>query len=183
MPETLFSLAEDIRRCTKCPLWKGRLLAVPGEGGREARIMVIGEAPGAEEDRQGLPFVGRSGKYLTSLFDSIGLKREDVFITSCVKCRPPKNRVPVSYELKTCKENWLSQQITLLDPKLIILVGGVALSTVLGKKNLRELHGKVVREGGRKYFVTFHPAAALRFPRLREEMKKDFLALKKVMAK
>src|SRR3989344_7674711 len=110
---TIFSLAEEIRRCTACPLYKNATLAVPGDGPKNAKIMLIGEAPGEEEDRQGLPFVGKSGKYLTTLLESIGVQREDVFITSSVKCRPPKNRVPVSHELKTCKENWLSKQITL----------------------------------------------------------------------
>src|SRR3989344_9207196 len=89
MPETLFSLAEAVRRCTACPLWKGRTLAVPGEGPKDAKIMVIGEAPGEQEDREVLPFVGRSGKFLIKMFEEIGLNRSQLFITSSVKCRPP----------------------------------------------------------------------------------------------
>ncbi len=181
MPETIFSVAEDIRRCTQCPLWKNRLLAVPGEGRWDAKVMLIGEAPGAEEDRQGIPFVGKSGQYLTTLLNTIDVERENVFMTSCVKCRPLENRAPTSTELCICKETWLLKQIELLNPVLIIVVGGVALRTVLGKNGVHHWHGKVIQRNGRRYFVTFHPAAALRFPHMRDLMEKDFKTLKKIM--
>src|SRR3989338_1028855 len=138
MDQTLFSLAEGIRQCTACPLWKGRTIAVPGEGTITAKIMVIGEAPGTQEDRLGLPFVGKSGKFLTTLFSEIGVDRSQLFITSCVKCHPQENRAPSSKELSTCKETWLLKQIDILKPKLIVLVGGVALSTLLSQKQLNQ---------------------------------------------
>src|SRR3989338_3951753 len=109
--KTLYSLAEGIRHCTACPLWKSRTLAVPGEGPSNAKIMFLGEAPGAEEDRQGLPFVGRSGKFLDELFTTVGITRKEVFITGAVKCHPEKNRTPTSHEVYTCKSLWLDQQI------------------------------------------------------------------------
>ncbi len=183
MPDTLFSLAEQIRRCTACPLWKGRTLAVPGEGPKDAKLMFIGEAPGEQEDRQGLPFVGRSGEFLTKMLGEIGIDRKDVFITSSAKCRPPKNRAPTVKECTTCKNLWLDKQIAILNPKLIVLLGGVAMRTCLGEKNVKSFHGKIVEKDGRKYFVTYHPAASLRFPALREEMKKDFVKLKGIIKK
>src|SRR3989338_5705960 len=110
MPDTLFSLAEEIRRCTSCPLYKNRMLAVPGEGGFAKRVMVVGEAPGAEEDRMGLPFVGRSGKFLDAMLLVAGLNRGDVFVTGACKCRPPKNRTPSTREITTCHDLWLGKK-------------------------------------------------------------------------
>src|SRR3989344_8563046 len=127
MTETLFSLAEQIRRCTACPLWKKRALAVPGDGPGDAQLIFIGEAPGAEEDRLGLPFVGRSGKFLTEILLKVGIERKTVFITGSVKCHPPENRVPKTRELAICKELWLDRQVSLLKPKLIVLLGSVAI--------------------------------------------------------
>ncbi len=181
MPQSLFSLAEDIRRCTACPLWKGRILPVPGEGFADAPIMVIGEAPGEQEDREGLPFVGRGGQFFMDLLESINVKRSDLFITNSVKCRPPKNRTPTMKECGECNDLWLQKQITLLNPKLIILVGGVAVRTCLGKGSVGKLHGTVITKEGRKYFVMYHPAAALRFPTIRKIMEKDLVTLKKVV--
>src|SRR3989344_3139322 len=177
MPQTLFDLAEGIRNCTACPLWKNRELAIPGEGSSKAKIMFIGEAPGTEEDRHGLPFVGRSGKYLVEMLTLANLHPEDVFTTSCVKCHPPKNRQPTSKELSTCKELWLVKQIELINPEIIVLLGKVALKSLLGDKDLQKLHGKIVTKDGRKYFVTYHPSAGMRFPNIGLLMKKDFMKL------
>ncbi|MEK6939228.1 MAG: uracil-DNA glycosylase [Nanoarchaeota archaeon] len=180
---TLFSLAEDIRKCTACPLWKGTTLAVPGEGPRDAKIMVIGEAPGEEEDRQGQPFVGRSGKFLDKMLKVAGLDRTTVFITNTVKHHPPLNRAPRASEIKICKELWLDTQIETLRPKLIILLGGVALKTLTKKTSVEQLHGKVLQKEGQNYFVTFHPSAALRFPGNRKKMEEDFKKLKRILEK
>lgn len=178
---SLFSLAEDIRKCTACPLWKGTTLAVPGEGSKDSKIMIVGEAPSAEEDRQGLPFVGRSGKYLDKMLELAGLDRKKVFITSTVKHRPPGNRMPKSSEIKVCKELWLDKQIEILKPRLIIVLGGVALKTLTKETSVEKVHGKILEREKQKYFVTYHPAAALRFPATRKKMEEDFKKLKKVV--
>ncbi|MBU0470327.1 MAG: uracil-DNA glycosylase [Nanoarchaeota archaeon] len=175
---TLFSLAEEIRRCTSCPLWKKRTLAVPGDGNSKTKIMFVGEAPGVEEDRQGLPFVGKSGKFLNEMLNLVDLNRKDLFITGAVKCRPENNRVPSAKELQTCKELWLDKQIGLIKPELIVILGNSALKSLLKKTKLSELHGKIIMGNNQKYFVTYHPAAGMRFPKIKEEMKKDFLKLK-----
>ena len=175
---TLFSLAEEIRKCTACPLWKGTTLAVPGEGAKDAKIMVVGEAPGAEEDRQGIPFVGRSGKFLDKMLELGGLDRKTVFITNTVKHRPPLNRAPKASEIKVCKELWLDKQIEILKPKIVILLGVVALKTVLGETSIEKLHGNIIEKNKQKYFVTFHPSAALRFSEKKKKMEADFRRLK-----
>src|SRR3989344_4397822 len=180
---TLFSLAEEIRKCTACPLWKGTTLAVPGEGAKDAKIMVVGEAPGAEEDRQGIPFVGRSGKFLDKMLEIAGLDRKTVFITNTVKHRPPQNRAPKASEIKTCKELWLDKQIEMLKPRLIIVLGRVALKTLTNETSVEKLHGKVIEKDAQKYFVTYHPSAALRFPETRKKMEEDFKRLKKMTQK
>ncbi len=174
MADTLFSLAEQIRRCTSCPLYKNRMLAVPGEGKVGSRLMLIGEAPGAEEDRVGLPFVGRSGKFLDVMLSGIGLNRNDVFVTGACKCRPPENRTSMSKELVTCRELWLKKQILLVDASVVVLLGSSALWSVLGVKEVKKWHGKLVVRDGRKYFVTYHPSAGMRFPAVRKLMEKDF---------
>lgn len=183
MPETLFSLAEQIRRCTACSLWKKRTLAVPGDGPKDAKLMFVGEAPGGEEDRQGLPFVGRSGKFLTEMLQKIGIDRKTVFITGSVKCHPLENRVPTQKELSTCKEMWLEKQVALLKPQLIVLLGSVAIQSLFGeKKDLAKVHGTFIKQEGYTYFLTYHPSAAMRFPKVRVLMERDFEKLKKMIS-
>lgn len=178
---TFFSLAEDIRKCTACPLYKNTTLAVPGEGLKEAKIMIVGEAPGEEEDRQGLPFVGRSGKFLDKMLEVAGLDRKEVFVTNVVKHRPPKNRAPKSSEIKICTGLWLDKQIEILEPQLIIVLGGIALKALTNETSVEKLHGKMIEENKQTYFVTFHPSAALRFPETRKKMEEDFMKLKKYL--
>ncbi len=173
----LYDIAEEIRKCTSCPLSRGRTLAVPGEGKIGTRIMIVGEAPGAEEDRLGQPFVGRAGKLLDELLETAGIDREEVFITNTVKCRPPKNRNPNSVELKSCKR-WLDAQIDLIKPKLIIVLGRVALKNLTGMEKIKDLHGKLYEK---KYFVTYHPSAGLRFKWIKEVLFEDFRELKKII--
>ncbi len=170
------ALHEIIRNCTLCPLHSTRTNAVPGEGSASAHVMFIGEAPGANEDRAGRPFVGRSGELLTSMIQEIGLKRDDVFITSILKSRPPKNRKPIQSEIDACRP-YLEQQIDIINPKIIVLLGGVAISSLIGPWKVSEAHGKFYETDGRTYFMTYHPAAALRFPNIKSALKEDFLIL------
>ncbi len=176
---TLFSLSEGIRKCTSCPLYKGSTLAVPGEGPQNAKLMILGEAPGEEEDRQGLPFVGRSGKYLESLLKTAGINRKEVFITNAVKHRPSGNRTPKASEIKICAELWLDKQIGVIKPRLIILLGSVALRSMKIQGTVEKLHGKIIKKNGQNYFITFHPSAAMRFPQTRKKMESDFKRLEK----
>jgi DNA polymerase len=176
----LEKLNKIIASCKKCPLHKTRTNAVPGEGPANAKIMFIGESPGRTEDIQGRPFVGLAGKFLNKLFNSIDLKRTKVFITGSVKCRPPKNRVPTEEEIQACKP-YLEKQIEIIKPKLIVILGNVALKTLLGEKSVSNLHGKIFEKKGIKYFITFHPAAAMRFPKIRKKMEKDFKKLRKLI--
>jgi len=178
---TLFSLAEEIRRCTACPLYKSRLLTVPGEGSSNAKIMFVAEAPGEEENRQGLPFVGRSGKFLDELLKIAAIEREDIFITGACKCHPENNRTPRVSELKKCKELWLDQQIELIKPKLVVILGRSALKSLLNKNKLSELQGKKITENKQQYFITYHPSAGLRFPKIAKIMQEDFKKLKKFL--
>lgn len=175
---SLFSLAEDIRKCTACPLYKNTTLAVPGDGPKDAKIMLIGEAPGEAEDRQGLPFIGKSGKLLEKMLGVAKLNRNQVFITNTVKHRPPQNRAPNAGEIKVCKELWLDKQIEILKPKLIVVLGAVALKTLTKETSVEKLHGKVIEKNNQNYFVTFHPSAALRYPGHRKKMEGDFKKLR-----
>src|ERR671939_229591 len=176
-------LAAQIRVCTKCPLWESRTLAVPGDGKRSAKVMIIGEAPGREEDESGHPFVGSAGRYLDHVLEGTGLDRSDFFITNTVKCRPPKNRTPKSIEVETCTSNYLFEQIELINPKLIMLLGGVAAKAVLGVKSVNEARGKVIKQDGRKYLVGYHPAVRFYREDLGEKVKEDFALLRRELKK
>ncbi len=176
------SLARGIRRCRKCRLHKSRKHAVPGEGPVTSGIFFVGEAPGKNEDEQGRPFVGLSGKFYNRMLEKIGLSRREIFVTGSVKCRPPNNRVPKNDELKICKENWLSKQTAIIEPRLVVTLGKVALKQVLGEENsLEKVHGQVRQFDKRKCLITFHPAAAMRFPRVRKKMEQDFGKVREIM--
>jgi uracil-DNA glycosylase family 4 len=173
--QALTELHEGIRVCVECPLYQSRTQAVPGEGNPQAAIMLVGEAPGEVEDRQGRPFVGPSGRFLIKLLEQNGLSREDVFITNSVKCRPPNNRFPHVNELEVCKREWLLRQIELVDPKAIVLLGRAPLRQLLGEQaTVTQLHGQFIRRDGRLYLIQYHPAAALRSPQVRAAMQQDF---------
>ena len=172
----LEELHEIIRKCTLCPLHETRKNAVPGEGSVTSRVMFIGEAPGAREDESGRPFVGQSGELLTSMIQEIGLSRETVFITSILKSRPPKNRTPTQAEISSCRP-YLEQQIEIINPQVIVLLGGVAISSLVGPWKVSEAHGRFYEVNNRTYFMTYHPAAALRFPKVKDAMRKDFQVL------
>jgi uracil-DNA glycosylase family 4 len=163
----------EIRSCTLCDLCQDRILAVPGEGPSHAEIMLVGEAPGNEEDRTGRPFVGRAGKLLNLALNRAGLSREDVFITSVIKCRPPKNRKPNVREVICCLP-YLWSQMELINPRLVCLMGNVAIKAVLDMQGVNELHGKIFQN---YYLTTFHPAAVLRNRNLMELFISDLSKL------
>ena len=171
-------LEAEAKQCTKCKLCKNRNNVVFGTGNKNATLMFIGEGPGADEDIQGVPFVGKAGKLMNLAFEAIGLKREDVYIANIVKCRPPSNRNPEDDEATACLD-YLRNQVILVKPKIIVLLGSVALKNILGKEyGITASRGKRVEKRGILYMPTWHPAALLR-----DETKKiDFIKdLKLVM--
>jgi len=179
----LEELAEQIRVCTRCPLHESRTLAVPGDGKFSAKVMIIAEAPGKEEDESGHPFVGSAGRFLNHVLEGTGLDRNDFFITNTVKCRPPKNRTPKKLEIDTCTSNYLFEQIELLNPKLIMLLGTVAAKTVLGVKSINEARGHIIEHEGRKFLVGYHPAVRFYREDLGQKVKEDFALLKREVKK
>lgn len=170
--EAMQAVAAEIRGCTLCDLHLSRTKAVPGAGSSSAEILFIGEGPGFHEDRQGLPFVGRSGDYLNDLLKLINLDRDTVFITNVVKCRPPENRDPLPVEIATCKP-YLDQQINLIDPLVIVTLGRFSMARYFPGGKITQIHGKPKIENGRAYIPLFHPAAVLRNPDLRPVMEAD----------
>lgn len=179
----LEEMGQEIRTCVKCPLHESRTIAVPGDGKSNARAMIIGEAPGREEDESGHPFVGATGRFLNDVMEGSGIDREDFFITNTVKCRPPKNRTPRKLEIETCTTNYLFEQIELVNPKLVMLLGVVAAKTVLGVKSINEARGKVIEKDGRKFIVGYHPAVRFYRDDLKQKVYEDFDLLKKEMEK
>ena len=176
----LAEIAAEVRACTRCGLHAGRTNAVPGDGDADADIMFIGEGPGFHEDQQGLPFVGRSGKYLDYLLELIDLKREQVFIANVVKCRPPNNRDPLPDEILTCKP-YLDRQIEVIDPLVIATLGRFSMARYFPQARISQIHGQPRYDGGRAYYPFFHPAAALRNPNLRTDMEADMKRLLEVV--
>lgn len=171
-------LMEEAKSCRKCSLWESRTNLVFGEGDVNSLIMFIGEAPGFHEDQQGKPFVGAAGKLLTELIESLGIRREDVYIANVLKCRPPNNREPLPEEIKACFP-LLQRQIEIINPKIICALGRYAAYAVLGHTvNMSSSHGKYYEVNERKVFVTYHPAAALYHGKLLEEVRKDFEKLR-----
>ena len=175
------ALIAEVKVCTLCGLCKTRTNAVPGEGPHNAGIMVIGEGPGMNEDRQGRPFVGSSGQFLTQLLDKAGFKREGVFITNVVKCRPPENRDPLPEEIAACAP-YLERQIALLNPKVIVTVGRVSMSRFFPGEKISAIHGQARKINGRVVVAMYHPAAALHQPALRTTLEADFAKLKQLIA-
>lgn len=179
----LLELHTAISKCSLCELAKSRKNAVPGEGDFHASLMLIGEAPGRNEDLAGRPFVGAAGAFLDYLLSSIDVDRKKVFITNIVKCRPPMNRPPRVNEVNACKP-YLEQQMMLIGPRIVCLMGNNAIKGVLGKGHtISEMHGKLVqREGGKEFFLTYHPAAALYVNELRNVMMDDFKRLSRILS-
>jgi uracil-DNA glycosylase family 4 len=182
--EIMNEIAAQVRTCTLCDLHLSRTHAVPGAGNIETDILFIGEGPGANEDQQGLPFVGRSGTYLTKLIALTGLSRAEVFITNVVKCRPPDNRDPTPHEITTCKA-YLDRQIETIDPKVIVTLGRYSMYRYFPDAKITQIHGKprFDEDAMRAYMPMFHPAAVLRNPNLQPQMEGAFKLLPRMVAR
>lgn len=175
--DALAGVAEEVARCTKCSLHETRTKPVPGQGSARPEIMFIGEAPGYDEDRQGLPFVGRAGELLTKMIDAMGFTREEVFIGNILKCRPPNNRVPLPDEMDTCLP-YLKRQIAALCPKVIITLGATAAKGLLDTTTgITKLRGQWRRFEGIDVMPTYHPAYLLRTPSAKREAWEDLKAV------
>ena len=179
--EELAELARDVNSCQKCPLSRTATHGVPGEGPADAKILFIGEAPGFYEDQQGRPFVGAAGHLLEEMLRAIGLTRRDVYITNILKHRPPGNRDPERQEIEACNE-YLDRQIALLQPKLICTLGRFSMAKFFGPGSMRALHGRTVRYGAATCYALYHPAAALRDPRVKDVFAEDFRRIPQVLA-
>ena len=177
--DTLLRIREDIGECTRCKLHKHRHTIVFGDGNPKAELVFVGEGPGADEDAQGLPFVGRAGKLLTQMIEAMGLQRKDVYICNVVKCRPPENRTPEDDEISTCSP-FLLRQLEVIAPKVIVCLGAVAAKTLLKtNRGVSQFRGQWLDYRGSKLIATYHPAYLLRNPSAKSEVWKD---LQKVMA-
>jgi uracil-DNA glycosylase len=176
--EALERIGDEVRACTACRLHEGRTRAVPGEGDPDTEVVFVGEGPGQNEDREGRPFVGRAGQLLVRLLASIGWRRDDVFITNVVKCRPPGNRDPEPDEIAACA-GYLRRQLEVLDPAVIVTLGRYSMGTFMPGARISQVHGTTAAvdpaTGARNALVLamYHPAAALRTPALEEESYRD----------
>jgi len=173
-PETLEQIRADLGDCQRCKLAGGRKTIVFGEGNPRAELVFVGEGPGADEDEQGLPFVGRAGHLLNRMIQAIGMKREEVYICNIVKCRPPGNRTPEKDEVDTCSP-FLFRQLETIQPRLICCLGAPAVKTVLGiKEGITKIHGQFYDFANSKALATVHPAYVLRNPREEKILREDF---------
>lgn len=181
--ETIQDIREDIGDCKRCPLSEGRTQIVHSTGNFSAKLMFVGEAPGADEDEQGKPFVGRAGKLLTKIIESIGLTREDVFIGNINRCRPPGNRAPVPAETEQCRP-FLLREIEVIKPKVIVVLGATAAHNLLQVKTpIGQLRGNFHDYFGVKVMPTFHPAYLLRDPHKKREVWEDMKKVRDLLAK
>src|SRR3954447_18428790 len=185
--EALKQVLAKARSCTRCPeLAATRKTVVFGAGNSDADVMFVGEAPGASEDEQGLPFVGRAGKLLSQLLEEIGLSREEVFIANTIKCRPPGNRDPQPIEIENCRE-YLLRQVELVEPSIICSLGNFSTKLLRADPTgITRLHGQpeVIELGSRavRLYPIYHPAAALYTPRMLETLREDFARLPELLA-
>jgi DNA polymerase len=183
--EQLVELFKEVQRCEKCPLHETRTKVVFGAGNADADLMFVGEAPGAEEDRQGLPFVGRAGQLLNQLLEEIGLSREEVFIANVLKNRPPGNRDPQPVEIGAC-EPWLWRQVQLIEPRVVCTLGNFSTKLLSGSQTgITKVRGtpQAHELGGRMVYLLplFHPAAALRTPAVKETLRADFATIPELL--
>jgi|Deesub1362B_J571_1020462.scaffolds.fasta_scaffold00300_3 DNA polymerase len=179
--EKLNALKNEINNCQKCPLSSFRINPVFGEGNPEAELMFIGEAPGEEEDKKGKPFVGKAGQLLTKIILAMNLKREDVYITNVVKCRPPKNRDPKSDEIVSCI-NYLIEQIKIIEPKIIVTLGRIPTKVLVKSDSpITKLRGNFYTFQGIKVLPTYHPSYLIRNENNKELKKEVWSDMKKVM--
>jgi len=176
MEQKLETIKQNVIECTKCDLSKTRTNSVPGKGNFHSNVIFVGEAPGKNEDKNGEPFIGIAGKKLSIALEGAGISREEVYITNIVKCRPPKNRVPTTIERGTCQE-YLKQEIAIIKPKIICLLGNTAFNSILGGSEITKFRGKLVRKENQLYFLTVHPAATIYNQKLITVLKKDMVKL------
>jgi uracil-DNA glycosylase len=184
--ERLVDVYKEAIDCTRCPLAETRTRVVFGAGNADADLMFVGEAPGAEEDRQGLPFVGRAGKFLNELLEGIGMKRGDVFINNVLMCRPPGNRDPQPGEIETCRP-WLEQRIEIIQPRLICTLGNFATKLLTANPTgITRVRGTAQEHtlGGRRLRILplLHPAAGLRTPKMADQLREDFELIPELLA-
>jgi len=174
--DNLDIIANEVRVCPKCDLCSTRIKAVPGVGSAQAEVLFIGEAPGMNEDRQGVPFIGPAGQFLDELLALADLKRSETFITNIVKCRPPSNRDPAPAEIAACAP-YLDRQIAAINPKLIVTLGRYSMAKFFPGESISKIHGKLRTVRGRMVLPMYHPAAALHQAALRATLLQDFKAL------
>jgi len=175
-PSAIKQLNAEIAACPKCVLARTRTNAVPGSGDPNAEIVFIGEGPGFNEDKQGLPFVGQAGKFLDELLASINLRRDDVYICNVIKCRPPNNRDPLPDEIEACAP-WLEQQLEIIKPKMIVTLGRFSMARFFRGQTIGRIHGQPKKVDGVVVVPMYHPAAALHHASLRQTILDDFAKL------
>lgn len=181
IPADLARVHETIRSCKNCGLHATRTQAVPGIGPCPSDVMIVGEAPGFNEDRLGEPFVGAAGKLLDTLLGRIGLQRSDVYITNVLKCRPPMNRDPMPNEVEACSP-YLQRQLELIEPKVVLILGRHALERLMpGQGSISRIHGSLIRRGDVAYVPLYHPAAALHNGSLVADLERDFDSVKRYL--
>jgi DNA polymerase len=180
--EVLEAVGQEVTTCQRCDLQFTRKNAVPGEGPTDASIVFIGEGPGFYENEQGRPFVGAAGKFLDELLTGMNMKREHVFITNVVKCRPPGNRDPLPGEIEICTSSYLNRQIQAINPKVIVTLGRFSMGLFLPDAKIGNVHGQVFRIKDRFVVPMYHPAAALHQQSLRPVLEKDFARLPELIA-
>ena len=176
MKQKLEKVKQNVIKCTKCELAKTRTNSVPGKGDFKSDVIFVGEAPGKNEDRNGEPFIGVAGKKLSAALEGAGVSRDKVYITNIVKCRPPKNRVPKTNERETCQD-YLKQEIAIIKPKLICILGNTAFNSLLGGSEIMKFRGKIVQKDNQLYFLTVHPAATIYNQKLIDVLNEDIVKL------
>lgn len=176
----IMQISDEVVRCTSCELCHTRKKAVPGEGSASASVMFVGEAPGRFEDVEGKPFVGPAGKILEAALSNTGISRSQAFMTNIVKCRPPGNRKPKRSEIIRCND-YLNRQISIINPKVVCILGATAYSSILGGKEITLNRGQLANFNERNYFLTIHPAAVLYRRSLLRVLEEDLLKLSKMI--
>ena len=179
--ESLESIKKEVIQCVLCGLSITRKNAVPGSGSINRKIILIGEAPGKNEDETGSPFVGSAGKILDQALIDARIERKEIYITNVVKCRPPNNRVPTDEEIRICTNQYLKKEIDIISPKIICILGATALKSLLGLKSMTPYHGKIVKRPPLKYFITYHPAATIYNNKLKQIFFEDIQKLAKIV--
>jgi len=180
--QSIESVKQNVVICKKCNLCKDRKNAVPGKGNQSADIVFVGEAPGKNEDLLGKPFVGIAGKKLDEALENSGLTRNEIYITNIVKCKPPKNRVPNDEEKSMCND-YLENEISIINPKIICLMGNTAYHSILHGKEISKNHGRLIHKNNRMYFITFHPAAIIYNQKLGKIFNTDIKKLVNILQK